>query len=220
MQSLILTCPTLKEELEYALKEAGNTTPIYYLDARLHDSPPALKRTLQTMIDSFSGLDQIIVLPSRCGGGTAGLKASTAKLILPKTRDCLDILLSGSSLKDDKRDIGGVYLSAGWMDRWKNSDLDLDRLTKKYGEQEARTKLMKMFMNFNHFYIIDTGVGDIKALKDYITPLVKITDGTLTVVKGGFGILKKVAKNDWDDDFQVVPKGGTVNGDDFLSNGF
>ena len=217
-ESIILTCPTLREELEYVLKKTGNKTPVYYLPASLHDSPPSLKRHLQTMIDSFWGLQRIIILPSGCGGGTAGLKATSAGLVLPRTRDCLDILLSGSSLKDDRRDIGGVYLSAGWMDRWKQSDLDLDRLTEKMGAEKARLHLMKMFAGFNHFYIIDTGIGDIDALKEYITPLVKITEGTLTIVKGGYGILKKVAENHFDEDFLVVPKGGTVDAGAFMSN--
>ncbi len=48
--------------------------------------------------------------------------------------------------------------------------------------------------------------------------MVKLVNGTLTVIKGKYGILQKVAKGQFDEDFMVVPRGGTVNADGFLKN--
>ena len=56
------------------------------------------------------------------------LKAVHALLVVPKTRDCVDILLSGENLKELKRPQDGFFLSHGWMEYMKNSRLDLNRI--------------------------------------------------------------------------------------------
>ena len=207
-KTVILSCPTLKGELTSALAEASSEAIVYFMPQRLHNDPKELRAYVQDMIDHFWNVDRIVLCVSGCGGGTKGLKASTAELVVPRTRDCLDVLLSGDSLAALQRDITGVYFTESWMEFSKNSDIDLDKLIRKMGRTDAEDYLRRLFKTCNKFYVIDTGCYDVQEVQEYIAPLVKILDGTVTVLKGEYGILRKIARGEFDDDFDIVPKGG------------
>ena len=62
------------------------------------------------------------------------------------------------------------------------------------------------FMRPDGSYIVDTGVYDLNRLKSYLTPLVKMIDGKLTVVKGRYEVLRKMLTGKIDEDFRVIKK--------------
>lgn len=217
-RTVILSCPTLKEELKSALAEASSEAVAFFMPRRLHSDPKELKAYVQDMIDHFWNADRIVLCVSGCGGGTAGLRATSAELVVPRTRDCLDILLSGDSLSSLRRDISGVYFTKSWMEFSKDSDIDLDKLTEKMGREAAEDFLRRLYKTFNKFYIIDTGCYDLQEVQAYVAPLVEILQGTVTMLEGNYGILRKIAREAFDDDFVIVPKGGVVSTEGFLKN--
>ena len=103
MKQVILSCPTLKKEILHLIEELNLDTPVYFLPKRLHSNPQELAEYLQNTIDSFANVDRILICVSGCGGGTAKLRATTAELVIPKTRDCVDILLSKTDIKSINR---------------------------------------------------------------------------------------------------------------------
>ena len=217
-KTVILSCPTLRGELEAALADAASEAVVYFLPRRLHSDPKELHDYLQDMIDRFYNTDRIVLCVSGCGGGTVGLRASSAELIVPRTRDCLDILLSEDSLDALQRDISGVYFTESWMEFSKESDIDLDKLTEKMGRAAAEDFLRRLYKTFNKFYIIDTGCYDVKTVQDYVAPLVEILSGTVTMLPGKCGVLHKIARERFDGDFAVIPKGDEVPKGIFLKN--
>ena len=217
-QTVILACPTLEQELKEAIKSSASKAAVYFLPRHLHNDPKELHRYLQDKIDHFYNVDRIVLCVSRCGGGTAALHATTSEIIVPRTRDCLDILLSGSNLNALQRNIRSIYYTASWMNFSKDSDIDLEKLTAKMGKEAAEGYLQQLYKNFNEFYIIDTGCYEVQDVKDYLAPLVRILNGTMTVIHGEFRILHKITTENFDDDFVVIPKGGTIPSEVFLQN--
>lgn len=217
-ETIILACPTLKQELQTAIRMCSSDSSVCFLPRHLHNDPRELHRYLQERIDSYRSADRIILCVSRCGGGTANLKATSAELVLPRTRDCLDILLSGKSLASLERDVHGIYFTASWMEFSRESEIDLDRLTQKLGREAAVEYLRRLYRTFHDFYIIDTGCYDVQEVKDYIAPLVEILDGTITVLRGEYGILRKIAANCFDEDLIKIPRGNLVPAEAFLPN--
>ena len=217
-KTIILACPTLRQELQKALSLHASCSSVYFLPRQLHSDPKELHRYLQDTIDRLYNVERIVLCVSRCGGGTANLKATSAELVLPRTRDCLDILLSGSSLDALERDLHGIYFTASWMEFSKESEIDLERLTEKMGRPAAEEYLRSLYKSFHNFYIIDTGCYDVQEVRDYIAPLVRILDGRIAVLKGEFCILHKIAIGNFDDDFIRIPCGGVVPCESFLSN--
>lgn len=209
-KKMILSCPTLKKELLKAAEEAGFQGEIRFIPQSLHSSPMELQKYLQNMIDQMEDMAEILLCVSGCGGATAGLKAVHAPLVVPKTRDCVDILLSGENLKELKRPKDGFFLSHGWMEYMKNSRLDLNRILAEKGPEATEEYMRTMFRGFENFYIIDTGIYPLEEIEEYIQPLADMIGGRVSKIQGGWGILKKMAAGKIDDDFLVAQKGESV----------
>lgn len=73
---------------------------------------------------------------------------------ISKTRDCIDILLSGDSLADLKRDMHGVFLTEIWMEFMKESSIDMAKLEKKMGRDEAHGYLKKLYAPIHDFILL------------------------------------------------------------------
>lgn len=210
MNTIILACTTLKKELLAAMAENSCHTPILFLPREVHSDPKFLHTYVQDKIDRLHNVDRIIICTSGCGGGTVGLTASTAEVIIPRTRDCLDILLSDTSLATLERNYKGVFFTDSWMEFTKDSPIDLDRLEAEKGKEGAADFIRKLYGSINQFYIIDTGCYDLHPVREYVQRMVDILDGTVEEIPGRYGILKKIAKNEFDEDFLIVKKGDTV----------
>jgi hypothetical protein len=219
MKSVILSCPTLKKELLAALAANNADIPVHFMPYKLHGDLKFLHEYVQSMIDSFGNVDRIYICTTGCGGGTIGIKATTAELVLPRTRDCLDILLSGDNLKrDDRRNLRDIYYTASWMDFSKNSEIDYDKLVANRGKEEAEEFLRKLYKGFKDFYIIDTGCYDVQEVRDYLAPLMKVLDTEIKEVKGEYKVLHKMVTHQIDEDFVIVPQGEAVQAGSFMPN--
>lgn len=137
MNTIIFACSTLRKELLAAMKENNNHTPIFFLPREVHTDPKFLHTYVQDKIDRFCQVDRIVICTSGCGGGTIGLTATTAEIVIPRTRDCLDILLSGNSLATLERNYEGVFFTDSWLEFTRNSPLDLDKLEAERGKEGA-----------------------------------------------------------------------------------
>ena len=144
MSSIILGCPTIQYELKQAMTDAHCDIPVYFIPQQLHNSPPALQKYLQRAIDSLWNVDRIYICVSACGGGTVGLTSPTAELVLPRTRDCVDILLSNDSLESLDRPMDGCFFTRGWADFNRNSEQSIQKLT----EKKAMNMQNPMFNNY------------------------------------------------------------------------
>lgn len=214
-KQIIITCPTLRRELEKAMEETGISYPVHFLPQRLHSNPKELHSHLQELIDKFEDMDRILICISSCGKSTIGLTASHCEVVIPKSQDCIDILLSKTTLKEICRPPKAIFLTEDWMNFMKNSSLDLQTAIEKQGKEKAEETLKKIYKGFENFYIIDTGVYNTKVVEEYITPLVTVLQGTLHRITGEYQILKKMVRNNFDEDFIVLHKGETATEEDF-----
>ena len=208
MKEVILSCPTLKKEIQHILAEYKLDTPVYFLPRRLHADPKELAEYLQNTIDSFDNVDRILICVSGCGGGTAKLKARAAELVIPKTRDCLDLLLSGDDVKSINRAPNGIFMTESWWATMKEGELNLEKQIAAKGKEAGEAWLRRIFKGFEHFYIIDTGVYDVDAVAKEMQPLIDVLEGTVEVVPGRCGLLRKLLTGSIDENFRVIAKEG------------
>ena len=120
---VIIACRTLEREIQAAMKETGNSCLVYYLPLKYHVAPKEMAVELQRIIDSLSNVDEVLVCVSGCGGSTKDLKATTADIIIPKTRDCIDILLSDQEGKIG-RDKNGIFFKINPLIIYQERDKD------------------------------------------------------------------------------------------------
>ena len=172
----IYSCITLQKELENTIKKTGFAGRVHYLDVALHSDPQKMHATLQGIIDKNTEAEEIIICVSGCGKATCDLKATTCQIAVPRTMDCIDVLLTGSGIK---RPDGAIFITKSWMNFMKNSAIDYAKLVKERGQAEAEAFLKQLYKGFTDFYIIDTGTYDLEEVKAYIMPLVQLLDLSL-----------------------------------------
>lgn len=205
---LICSCITLQKELEQTIAKIGFDGKVRYLDVALHSDPQKMHQTLQKIIDDNTDAEEIIICVSGCGKATCDLQASTCNLALPRTMDCIDVLLTGSGIK---RPDGAIFITKSWMNFMKNSSIDYMKLVREQGKDAAEAYLKKLYHGFTDFYIIDTGTYDLQEVEAYIMPLVKLLDGTLTRLPGPYKVLEKLLSGNYDDSVIFIPKGGMLS---------
>lgn len=205
---VVYACITLQKELEETIKRVGFEGRIFYLDQELHSNPQEMHRVLQRHIDENTEAEEIIICVSGCGKATCDLQASTCSLALPRTMDCIDVLLTGSGIK---RPDGAIFITRSWMNFMKNSSIDYERLVMEKGRTEAEAFLKKLYHGFTDFYIIDTGTYDLEEVKAYILPLVELLEGSLNYLPGPYKVLEKLITGNYDHDVIVIPEGETLS---------
>lgn len=204
----IYSCITLQKELENTIKKTGFAGKVNYLNTALHSNPKKMHETLQGIIDGNTDAEEIIICVSGCGKATCDLKATTCQLVIPRTMDCIDVLLSGSGIK---RPDGAIFITKSWMNFMQNSTIDYAKLVKERGQIAAEATLKQLYQGFTDFYIIDTGTYDLLEVEAYIMPLVKLVGGTLTRLPGPYTVLEKLVSGNYDESVIIVPKGGTLS---------
>ena len=207
-KQLLLSCKSLQRELEQVIAATKFDGEVHFLSERLHASPPTMHATLQSYIDNNKDAEKIIICVSGCGKSTVGLKATTADLILPRTMDCIDILLTGTGIQ---RPQGAIFMTQSWMNFTKAMDICHEKMIAKMGYDAAAELLRKIYHGFEDFYIIDTGTYDTREVENYITPLVKILDGQLHYLPGKFQVLYKMLGGNYDQDVIQIPRGGQLS---------
>ena len=204
----IYSCITLQKELENTIKKFGFKGKVNYLNVALHSDPQKMHETLQGIIDANTEAEEIIICVSGCGKATCDLHATTCSLAVPRTMDCIDVLLTGSGIK---RPDGAIFITKSWMNFMKNSSIDYTKLVKERGQEEADAFLKQLYKGFTDVYIIDTGTYDLQEVESYIMPLVKLLDGTLTRLPGPYKVLEKLVSGNYDESVIVVPQGGSLS---------
>lgn len=204
----IYSCITLQKELEKTIEKIGFEGKVNYLNVVLHSDPKKMHETLQGIIDKNTEAEEIIICVSGCGKATCDLQATTCSLAVPRTMDCIDVLLTGSGIK---RPDGAIFITKSWMNFMKNSSIDYTKLVKERGRAEAEAFLKQLYKGFTDFYIIDTGTYDLQEVEEYIMPMVKLLEGTLTRLPGPYKVLEKLVSGDYDESVIVVPKGASLN---------
>lgn len=210
MRKLIISCNMLKDELEKALSLANSREfDIVYTPRELHADPKKLHSLIQKKIDENQDADQIYICISACGGATSELMSQKSQLILAKTQDCIEVLLSPEDghIEDIERDEGGIFYTKGWIDFNKSGGLNLKKMRAEKGRAQADKEYKEIYKGFKNFYIIDTACFDVEEVKDYIKDSIELLEGNLEIIKGDFGIFKKIASGNIDRDFIRVAPG-------------
>lgn len=206
---VIISCRTLEKEVMTVIGETGCSYPVYFLPLGLHSDPNKLREYIQNLIDSLGNVDEVLLCVSGCGSGTKGLKATTAGLVIPKTADCIDVLLSKKDGKSIQRDPKGIFMTQSWIDASRNSVLDFEYMVQTRGKEYATAAARRLYAGYEHFYIIDTGTYDINSVQEYLTPLIEAIDGTMDIIPGEYQVLQDLISGNWGELFQFVPKGQT-----------
>lgn len=165
MSVAVICCRMLENELKKIYKEENITAPIFWLDAGLHNAPEELHTELQILLDSLSDdITRVILLYSLCGQAVLGLKTRDFELIMPRTDDCIALLLNGNANKIKNN--GTFFLTDRWIEDEKSVMNEYKYALEKYGPNRCEKIFKRQFAHYSVLGLLDTGCYDVNALME------------------------------------------------------
>lgn len=164
----IVACRVFEPELRRVLEETGEGAELRLLPQALHRTPSRLPALLQEAIDAAAATASRIVLGyGLCSNGVLGVTAPETGLIVPRCHDCISLFLGSPERYRTlfRERPGTYYLTPGWVQHGDDPLGILAENAARYGEEKARWIQEEEFRNYTHIALIDTGVGDLPALR-------------------------------------------------------
>ncbi len=214
----VVACATVIEEMAPRMPD---TMAREVLDFGLHFRPGGLTAALQEVIDRSTGFDTLLLGYGLCSRGVVGLRATTARLVIPRVDDCIAIFLGS---RDDytaqhAREPGTYYLTKGWIEA-RDSPLDgLRDLVPKYGEATAERMMRLMLKNYTRIAFIDTGAYELEHYREFAKENARRFELRYEEIEGKPSLVEKLLFGPWDEECVVVERGGTVEYDAFVRGG-
>lgn len=215
MQTVILACQTMKDEIEFVLKESGLDYPVEYLESGLHNYPENLREKIQEKINTINA-DIILLVFGCCGKGLVGIKSTRAKLIIPRIDDCITLVLgSTENRRSIPEEISTYFITKGWLDPEGNVMWSYLDWVKRYGEQKALRLTKKLLANYTRFTIIDTGAYDIETILPKIQNSCEKFNMQYNIIPGSLRLLRLLVLGRWNSEFIVLDPGQETTTEDF-----
>nr|WP_320131830.1 DUF1638 domain-containing protein [uncultured Holophaga sp.] len=218
MNTLILACNMLKDELGKALEETGCLHPVQWLDTgETHAWPDRLRVQLQEVLDGLEGVERVLLAFGTCGNALLGLQARAFELVFPRVDDCISLVLGSCERRQAiAREAQSYFLTRGWVESPMNLESmyakELARLTPKWGPERAE-RLVKATLMPDHYkrlVLVDTGAFDLEAVRPRTESMAKGFDLRHEVLKGTTEYLKRLLCGPWEEGFVIIPPGGSV----------
>lgn len=206
----VIACATVIEEMRPLLPA---DVPYDVLDFGLHLRPQDLKRALQEKINEASQQAEVIILGyGLCSMAVVGLQATTATLVVSRSDDCIAIFLGSCAAykQQASKEPGTYYLTKGWIEVGDSPFAEHEKLLVKYGEAKAMRMMKLTLKNYTRLAFINTGDYNLDAYREYARRASEKFDLRYEEIDGSPALVQKMIAGPWDDEFVVVPPGGTI----------
>ena len=147
-----------------------------FLDFNYHGKPDLLHVRLQEIINQSQDYDLIIMTYSRCSNVVVGLLSQRVPLLLPRTHDCISLLLGSNErqLKLLKENPGTYYFSRGWLDHGRTPFAEYLEYVERFGQEKAADLINMLYGSYNKAVLIVT--LETKDMEKYREKVCKIAD--------------------------------------------
>jgi len=228
----IIACAVFQRELEMLAAEATTELTFRQLDMGLHEGPAENLRTaLQGAIDAIPAgeCDAIAIAYGLCNRGIIGLQARSAPVVLPRTHDCIGMLLGGTQcyLAQLEAQPGTYFQSAGWLEHLPageavrqqmsfgpNITVTREQLAAKYGGENA-DYLLEQFTKFTQHYgrlaFISTPVPEAAKWEEVAREIARKRGWKFERLPGDLGWLRRLINAEWNErEFLTLKPGKRV----------
>ena len=225
MKYAIIACSVLQREISYLAATSDNVVTPIYLPQGLHNTPSLLKDTLAHEIEKISESDRkydaILLGYGLCSNGVVGITAPSIPVVIPRTDDCVALLLgSQKRYLDYFNSHSGIYwYSPGWIESDAMPSEEMyNELYKTYAEQYGEDNADYLMEETNGWHTrytyatyITSSIVDNKKYIDFTKNSADYLKWHFDSVDGDLSMLEKLISGDWnDEDFLVCPSDSTV----------
>jgi hypothetical protein len=216
-RTMVIACATVIEEMKPLLPDGMGQE---VLDFGLHVNPDELRSSLQRAIDRVSpDVKNIVLGYGLCSRAVIGLKSNTARLVVPRTDDCIAIFMGSKSkyAKEQQGTPGTYYLTKGWIIAGSSPFDEFDRTVQKYGQEKAHRIMDAMLRNYKRIAFINTGdPADLEKYHEHSRKTADRFNLQYQEIQGSDLIVRKMIFGPWDEEFMVAAPGQTISFSDFF----
>ena len=158
---VVITCRVLHDILERLLPE-GLASQVTVMDYGLHRVPGKLTRSVQEAINSIETPSLVVLGYGLCGNGLNGIRANQHTLLIPRTDDCIAILLGShrAYMREFHAEPGTYYLTKGWLESGSNPLQEYHECLPKYGAEQAMWIMDQQYQNYKRVALVAYNKSD------------------------------------------------------------
>ncbi len=233
MRMKLIACEIFHRELSALAAVSPHTIDLEFVPKGLHDMVSAeMRERLQARVDAVEEAlyERILLGYGLCNNGLAGVRARGLPLVLPRSHDCIGLLVGGLCRYREVFDAnpGAYFLSPGWIERGETRGelrqagiphrLGLDRsfedLAREYGEENARYIVETLgdgTTNYSNILYIRTGVAPDAEFEAVAKRRADEKGWRYAAMDGDLVVLRRLVSGPWDDgSFVTIPPGGAI----------
>lgn len=231
---VVIACQVLEDMLERLLPENGRSvSQVTFMDYGLHRVPSKMAGALQDALDEIEEPSLIMLGYGLCGNGLEGLKAGKHTLVVPRTDDCIALLLgSYSAYRQEFAAVPGTYyLSKGWLESGSHPLSEYEEYLPKYGPKEAMWIMDMQYQHYERLMLVTHTPTDLVKYRPVAQQVARFCErwemryeeraGSDAYVRQLVEIAMALSQGEElgqgsGRDFVVVPPGGAIHQDQFI----
>ena len=146
---------------------------IHYLDYGLHVHPKNLTNELQARIDSITQPSLVVFGYGLCGNGLGGLKSKEHTFLIPRTDDCIALLLGSSESYQQvfTSEPGTYYLTKGWLEGGSNPLQEYREYIERFGVEKSEMIMDLQYKNYTRLMFVAHSQEELDTYQDQVEPI-------------------------------------------------
>lgn len=222
---VLIACKVFQNFIEKYLPE-GMVQNLTFLDYGLHQVPKNLKIAVQEQLDQIETPSLVVLGYGLCGNGLDGIQSGKHSLLVPRTDDCIAILLGSYQAYQHEfaTTPGTYYLTKGWLESGSNPLQEYQKYKERYGEEKATWLMDTQYHNYRRIAFVAHEQEDLARYRKVAQEVAQYCERWGMVYQEMLGSdryvrrLAEVAASlqDADDDFIVIPPGGELRQRNFI----
>jgi hypothetical protein len=230
---VFIACQVLQDVMEHFLPEELSQD-VTFMDYGLHVVPKKMTVTLQEAIDDIKEPSLIVLGYGLCGNGLRGIKAGIHTLLIPRTDDCIAMLLGSyqAYTQQFKAVPGTYYLTKGWLESGSNPLQEYEAYVPKYGAERALWLMDQQYQHYERLVLVARSEADLAHYRPQAQEIARLCtrwDMRYEEILGSDDYVRRLvdqaaqlgqngheAANPPDGDFVVIQPGGEVRQDMFV----
>jgi hypothetical protein len=222
---VVIACQVLQDMLERLLPR-DLARQVTFMDYGLHRVPAKMTWTLQDAIDSIEEPSLVVLGYGLCGNGLQGIKAGKHTLLVPRTNDCIAMLLGSNHayMREFEAEPGTYYLSKGWLESGSHPLKEYREYVGKYGADDAQWIMDQQYQHYKRLVLVAHSQADLEKYRPQAQEVAQFCEQwgmRYEEILGSDEYVRRlvevaVALDKADDTFLVIPPGGVISQDQFI----
>lgn len=217
MDTIIVGCKTLENELLRAVELCGCSYEICWIESGLHNYPAKLNRVLQETVDACQA-STVLAAMGFCGNSIENIRTGDFTMIFPRVDDCISLLLGSCQKRMEvARKYGAYFLTEGWLKGERNIWKEYEYTMEKYGEESGKEVFRMLLGNYRTLALLDTGCYSMEEAGAQAEQIAKKLELTYEIFPATLDYLKKLLTGPWTEkEFLIIPPHSMIQGRDLV----